>query len=78
MQAAFHPSSPFWREHGYWRADQGYFSYLLPLAPATPSSPPPPPRIAIEAVILKALFPLAVQAFPEVAHATTAGALRSE
>lgn len=81
MQTAFAPTAPFWREHGYWRADQGYFSYLLPLtgdddssSKPTTSPPPPPPRLGIEAVIRQALWPLAVRAFPEVAQAATAGA----
>lgn len=70
MQEALAPTAPFWREHGYWRHDQGYFSYLLDLQDGGR-----PPRLGIEAVIRKALLPLAIRAFPEVAHATTAGML---
>ena len=72
MQEALRPSAPFWREHGYFSPAQGYFSYLLDLT-TDPHSQSNPPRLAVEAVIRKALFPLAVQAFPEVAQATTAG-----
>lgn len=67
MQESLSPTAPFWREHGYWRQDQGYFSYLLDLHSRDG------PRLGIEAVIRKALFPLAIRAFPEVAQATTAG-----
>lgn len=77
MQAALSPTASFWREHGYWRADQGYFSYLLDLynqANDDGSCALSQPRLGIEAVIRRALFPLAVRAFPEVAQATTAGA----
>ncbi|GAB5037613.1 Hypothetical protein NocV09_09200010 [Nannochloropsis oceanica] len=34
LQRLFAPSAAFWEDHGYFRREQAYFSYLLPLPPA--------------------------------------------
>jgi len=41
MQRLFAPSAAFWEDHGYFRREQGYFSYLLPLHGACSSSTSP-------------------------------------
>jgi len=84
MQRLFAPSAPFWEEHGYFRRDRGYFSYLLPLSlksggdpTSSSSSFPLPPSMAVEAVVRDHLLPLAREAFPHLFSSPACSALSS-